>query len=316
MSLTKASPVTAVFVIPPSVHLLDITGPAHVFYEAASYGAPVKLVFCTMYSDETESVSTSSLAFHKLVPYDQLKLTRGDIIFVPGLESGLLDSTAFLARSRSFLKWITKQHEDGVITASVCTGAFLLAAAGLLEGRSCTTHWKYVDRMRALYPGINLLDNRLFVREDGIYTSAGVSSGIDLALYLVEQLWGPQFAADIAKEVLIYFRRMPEEPQLNIYTQYRNHLDHRIHHVQDMLLQSMKTPSDLEAISIKVNMSVRNLTRSFKKTTGITIGEYLERLRVEQAKRLLDEGQTMTAAATACGLKSTHQLRQVLKRYA
>ena len=296
----------------PRVHLLDITGPAHIFYEAADYGAPVRLSFCTIFQNETESESSSPLSFHKLTPFNQLSLKAGDLVFIPGLESALLLDDHFLSSCHDFLAWLRQQHQLGVLISSVCTGAFLLAAAGLLDSIECTTHWKYAERFRVKYPKARLQSNRLFVQQDRIYTSAGVSSGIDLALYLVQQLWGPHFAAQIAKEVVIYFRRGPDDPQLSIFTQYRNHLDDRIHKVQDYLAHSLDQKMNLEGIAEKVSMSPRNLTRLFKHTTGITIGAYLDQLRKERAAQLISEGDTMQAAALQCGLKSTNQLRHLL----
>jgi transcriptional regulator GlxA family with amidase domain len=200
-----------------------------------------------------------------------------------------------------------------VIICSVCTGAFLLAAAGLLDGRHCTTHWKYADRFKSQYPKAKLQTNRLFVTEDNIYTSAGVSSGIDLALYLTEQLWGPHFATQLAKEVVIYFRRTIDDPQLSVFMQYRNHLDNRIHQVQDRLSQSLDHKFSIDELAVEVNMSTRNLTRAFKKTTRITIGEYLEKLRIERAQQLIADGHTLEATALHCGLKSVNRLKQLLK---
>ena len=314
MATAKHPPVRAVFMIPPLVHLLDITGPAHIFYEAACYGAPVQSIFSAVFSDRTDSDSSCSLAFTKLTPYDQLQLSAGDIVFIPGLESSLLLTDDFLHDSRPFQYWLAEQHRKGVRICSTCTGAFLLAAAGLLTGRACTTHWKYMERFARRYPQARLQANRLFVEEDHIYTSAGVSSGIDLALYLTEQLWGAHFAAQVAKEVVIYFRRTPEDPQLSIFTQYRNHLDQRIHIVQDRLAQSLSQKLSIEALADEVSMSPRNLTRLFKKTNGITVGAYLEKLRAERAGQLIGEGHTLQAAALQCGLKNSQRLRQLLNR--
>jgi len=114
------------------------------------------------------------------------------------------------------------------------------------------------------------------VHQDNLYTSAGVSSGIDLALYLTQQLWGANFAAQVAKEVVIYFRRGMDDPQLSIFTQYRNHLENRIYTVQDMLSQSIEKKFSIEELAERLSMSPRNLTRLFKKTTDTTIGAYLD----------------------------------------
>lgn len=303
-----------VFTLPPHVHLLDITGPAHIFYEASCYGATLKLLFSSIFAGESEGVSSATLSFTHLVPFDELDLREGDMVFVPGLDAALLLNDDFLRSSHAFQQWLVKQYEKGVIVCSVCTGAFLLAEAGLLDGRICTTHWKYTARFSQRYPKARLQVNRLFVQEDHLYTSAGVSAGIDLALHIVEQLWGAHLAAQVAQEVVIYFRRTPDDPQLSVFTQYRNHLEHRIHSVQDRLMRSLQEKLSIELLANEVNMSPRNLTRLFKKTTNLTIGAYLDKLRAARATQLVKEGQTLHAAANQCGLRSTNQLRRVMKK--
>ncbi len=304
----------AVFMFPPEVHLLDITGPAHVFYKAACYGAEVTMIFSSIFKDENAGRSSCTLAFAELVPFDQLELQSGDLIFVPGLDSSLLMNEEFLKKSGPFQQWLTEQHQQGVIICSVCTGAFLLAASGLLNDKACTTHWKYAEQFSRRYPKVKLQINRLFVENERIYTSAGVSSGIDLALHLVEKLWGGYFAAQIAKEIVIYFRRNTDDPQLSIFTQYRNHMEHRIHKVQDKLAHTLEQKLNLEQLSEEIGTSSRNLTRLFKQATGITIGEYLTGLRSARASQLIKEGQKMQTVAEQCGLKSTNQLRTLLKK--
>jgi transcriptional regulator GlxA family with amidase domain len=316
MQTNQRSVIQAVFIIPPKVQLLDITGPANIFYEAACYGAHVQLAFSTIFADETASDSSCMLSFNKLTPYNQLILNQADLVFVPGIDFTLLADSAFLDASRPFLYWIKAQHQKGVIICSVCTGSFLLAEAGLLNGRACATHWRFIDRFKRRYPKATLQTNRLFVQEDGIYTSAGMSSGIDLSLYIVEQLWGAHFAAQIAKEVVIYFRRTLDDPQLSVFTQYRNHIDHRIHKVQDILTQSLDHKFTIDELADKANMSARNLTRLFKKTTQISIGAYLDQLRCEHAEKLITEGHTVQATALQCGLKSANQLRNLRNRLA
>jgi transcriptional regulator GlxA family with amidase domain len=312
MPSDQRSAIQAVFIMAPKVHLLDITGPAQIFYEAASNGAPVKLIFSTIFADQTESESCCALSFHRLTPYDQLLLHSGDLVFVPGIESSLLSDKVFFHSSRPFQRWLADMYKTGITICSVCTGAFLLAECGLLDGRACTTHWEYTEQLKDRYPKIRLQTNRLFVHDDRIYTSAGIASGIDLSLYLIEQFWGACFAAKIAKEAVIYFRRGMDDPQLNIFTQYRNHIDHRIHRVQDLLIKSPGRNHTLEELASKVCMSARNLTRLFKKTTQITIGAYLDQIRAAHAEKLLAEGHTLKEATLLCGLKRTNQLRHLL----
>lgn len=305
----------AVFIVPPKVHLLDIAGPAHIFYEAADYGAPVTSFFANITPQQSRIESSSHLCFSDLTDYSSLRLNRNDLVFIPGLDGALLLNDRFIRSTAPFGNWLLEQQAKGVIICSVCTGAFLLAEAGLLEGRPCTTHWKYIERFRKRYPGLMIRENCLFVAADGVYTSAGVASGIDLALYMVEQLWGSAFAARIAREVVVFTRRSASDPQLSVFMQYRNHLDNRIHTVQDLLGQWLDRKLNIEDLADQVHMSARNLTRLFKSATGVTIGQYIEKLRVERSARMIGEGHTMQAAATACGLKSTNQLRHLLRKY-
>ncbi|MBT34364.1 MAG: AraC family transcriptional regulator [Thalassobius sp.] len=303
-----------IFIIPPKVHLLDITGPTQIFYEARMYGADVEMHFANL-SDNSEIESSAGLHFSKLEPFQNFSLSKNDYVFVPGLEYELISNVRFVQSCKSFFTWLNQQYANGANVCSVCTGAFLLAESGLLNDKSCTTHWKFVKRFQQRYPTIDLKKERLFVDNDHLYTSAGVASGIDLALYLLEVQYGGKFAADIAREVVIYFRRSKTDKQLSVFLQYKNHMEERVHSAQDYMIANIQNSFTIEEIAETVNMSPRNLTRLFKKTTGITIGAYLEKLRVERAVHLLAEQNKVDFVADQCGLKSSNQLRTLLKRH-
>ncbi len=307
---------TAVFIMPPQVHLLDISGPAHVFYEATDYGAPLKLRFVSVYSDVSVETSSSGLAFAKLEDFNEISLQRDDVIFIPGLDSKFLTDRKFYKEIAPFLKWLTMQHEQGARICSVCTGAFLLAESGLLDGHQITTHWKYQKLLKDQYPKIEALANRLFVQNNQLYSSAGVASGIDLSLYLLEEMYGTRFSAAIAREIVIYLRRGKEDPQLSVFLQYRNHMEDRIHIVQEWLAQHLDKKFTADSLAGIIHTSGRNLTRLFKDTTGITIGQYVEKIRVAHAIHLLHDKQKVESVARACGLQSTNQLRTLLKKHA
>lgn len=304
----------AFFVVPPEVQLLDFSGPAHIFYEAKTYGAPIENHFIGLNTD-TEERSSAGIALAGLQDFNSFQLGPRDWVLLPGLEWHLLVDRALEERSRPFFDWLQEQYRSGAKICSICTGAYLLALAGLLDERQCTTHWKYISDFRSRFPKTLLLKDRLFVKDDRIYTSAGVSSGIDLSLFLLEEAFGPDFAAKIAKEVVIYLRRTQNDPQLSVFLQYRNHLDNRIHNVQDLLAQQLEQKKKVRELADSVHMSPRNLTRLFKKTTGITIGAYLEKLRVEKALMLLSQGLDVESVGQECGLHSTNQLRALLKKH-
>ena len=303
-----------IFAIPPEVHLLDINGPAHIFYEAKEYGMNLDLHFISI--DNTPEIKSSAgLHFSQLVPFDQIALGENDVLFIPGLEYHLISDENFIRSIRPFLDWVTVQYHRGAHICSVCTGSFVLAETGLLNHKAATTHWKYFDAFSRKFPNITLEKDRLFTSSENIHSSAGVSSGIDLSLFLIEQFFGTKLALDIAKEVVIYFRRSASDPQLSIFLQYRNHLDQRVHNAQDYLTSHLAEAPTAEELANQVHMSKRNLTRLFKKTVGITIGKYLEKLRVEKAISLLSEGNKVDFVAKQIGLKSANQLRSILKKH-
>ncbi len=302
------------FAIPPDVHLLDINGPAHIFYEAKNHGANLELCYISII-EETEIRSSAALFFSRLELFSKFTLYQGDVLFIPGLEFFKISDRQFIQSINPFLEWVSQQNKNQAHICSICTGSFILAETGILNGKSSTTHWKYLDAFSERFPEVKLERDRLFTSSGNIHSSAGVSSGIDLALYLIEDFFGTKFALDVAKEVVIYFRRSPSDPQLSVFLQYRNHLDQRIHNAQDFLTRNLLNTPNVEELANQVHMSKRNLTRLFKSTTGITIGKYVEMLRVERAMALLSDGHKTSFVITQVGLKSTNQLRTLLKKH-
>jgi len=303
-----------VFIVPPRVHLLDINGPAHIFYEAKALGLDCELHFVSM-DGKKKIDSSAGLQFSDLKNFKNIKLGSDDYIFIPGMEFEVVASDRFSQEYGSFLSWLRKKHEAMVNICSVCSGAFILAAAGVLRGKECTTHWRFKDRLQEMYPRITIKSNRLFVQDENIYCSAGVSSGIDLALYILEGLSNAGVVSRIAQEIVYPLRRDESDPQLNIYLQYRNHLDNRIFTIQDYMVKNLDASFTIETLATLVNMSARNLTRLFKKKTTLTIHEYLSKLRIEKATQLLSSGHKVDSVASACGLNSTNQLRNLFKKH-
>ncbi|MEM9649676.1 MAG: helix-turn-helix domain-containing protein [Bacteroidota bacterium] len=304
----------AFFLIPPEVQLLDFAGPAHLFYEANEYGASITTHYLSL-SKTREEVTCAGVNLGNLDPFASHELGTHDLLFIPGLESHLFLAEGYTNEIAEFLEWLKRQNQNGARICSVCTGAYLVAFSGLLDHKNCTTHWKYLEDFQNRFPSIKLLSDRLIVKDGTLYSSAGVSSGIDLALFIIEELFGPVFATKIAKAVVIYLRRTENDPQLSVFLQYRNHMDSRVHQVQDALAQNLGRKVKIEELAERVHMSPRNLTRLFKKVTGITVGLYLEKLRVERAIQLLSSGSKVSTASNACGLQSSNQLRNLLKKH-
>jgi transcriptional regulator GlxA family with amidase domain len=244
-------------------------------------------------------------------PFAEVQPQPGDLIFIPGMEMAYIRSAECKAEY-DFRAWLREQHRQGVIICSVCTGAFVVAQTGLLDGRKCTTHWKRIDELQTTYPRIVTQHDRLFVHDGGIYTSAGVTAGIDLALAILEQQQGPLFASKIARELVVYLRRGPEHSQKSVYLDYRNHLNVAVHHVQDWLIANLKTRATLDELAQVAGMSTRSLTRTFRNQTGISIHDYTTLLRLELARTLRhNPGMTMEAIAEKCGFQDARQLRRI-----
>lgn len=302
------------FAVPPQVHTLDLIGPSHVLYEAREIGAELELLHFTI--TENQSVTGSNgLHFNQLIPFEEMALAPGDFIFVPGLPQPTLQSKAFKEQSADFCRWLKRQHEKGIHVCSVCTGTFLLGNAGILNEKQCTTHWKYCDLLQKQYPRAKVIKNRLFVEDSHLYSSAGVTSGIDLALNILEKLFGPKLALDTMLMSVVYMRRGKEDTQVSVFLQYRNHLEDRVHKVQSWINQHLRSSLSIESLAKLVHVSPRHLTRLFKETTGITIGQYIDELRVEKATQLLKQHHKVDFIAAECGLADAKQLRRLMKKH-
>jgi transcriptional regulator GlxA family with amidase domain len=297
-----------IFFINKDVHILDLAGALQAFYEAAFYGHPYDIAYV---SDSPGLACSAKLQLVGLKKYSTVKVLPSDILVIPGYDLRQLSTPM----EKAFHTWLRKADEVKATICTICTGAFTLARAGLLDQRECTTHWKYTERLQRDYPALKVLSNRLFVKSGHIYTSAGVITGLDMALFLMEERHGPEFAYRLARELMVYIRRDGDESQESIYLQYRKHNRDDIHAVQDWIVRNLHRKIRVEELAVLVHTSPRNLTRLFKTTTGITIGQYLEKLRVEKALHLL-HGHTKVGSITQqCGLQSANQLRHMIKKH-
>jgi transcriptional regulator GlxA family with amidase domain len=299
-----------VFIIPPTVELLDLAGPVQVFTEAKFYGFEVDIEF---YLYSNDPVCTSGLGFGKIASFAEAKLDEGDFVFVPGMDQNYIRSHSFRSEKK-FFKWLKECTERKINVCSVCNGAFALGEAGLLNEIECTTHWRRVKELQLQFPQAKVLADVLYVKKNYVCTSAGITAGIDLALSILEDLTSAHFTNKVARGLVVYYRRNSKRKQETIYLDYRNHINVRIHEVQDYLVNNIGGDTSITELALIVGMSPRNLTRVFKETTGTTINEYLTQLRLETAKTLLKNPEnTMCAIASKCGFKTERQLHRILK---
>lgn len=305
----ERQPTKIIFLILPKTHIMDLAGPDQVFLEAIGYNAHMSVEYCSI----TPRLHTSSeLPFGPLKHFSKMSYSAGDFIIIPGAELSLLQSKEFKTNKTMF-EWLRSAYAQGVNLCSVCSGAFVLAEAGLLNGKRCTTHWKRTGELQERYPKALVQENILYTMQDRIYTSAGIASGVDMALAIVELLEGARFAHKVAREMVIYTRRNGDQKQQSEFMMHRNHIHAGIHTVQDHLDAHLNERASLFDLAEIACMSARNFTRIFKKETGVTVNEYLTMLRKERISQLLKNPDvTRRQIARQCGLKSERQVNRLI----
>ncbi|GAA2454359.1 GlxA family transcriptional regulator [Streptomyces glaucus] len=289
------------------VQLLDVTGPAEVLTTANSFGAryDVRLV-----SPTGRDVRTSSGVRLGVEGTPAALPECLDTLIVPGrrdwrhavADTGLAALTAELSgRARR--------------TASVCAGAFVLAAAGLLDGRRAATHWELAADLARAFPGVRVEADPLFVRDGSITTSAGVTAGVDLALSLVEEDHGPETARDTARRLVVFMARPGGQSQFSARLVTHRSDSAVVRRVMDAVVTDPAAGHDLPSLARRAGVSPRHLGRLFRAETGMTPGQYVEAVRTEAAQALLESGaRTLEEVARLAGFGSSETLRRVFQQ--
>jgi transcriptional regulator GlxA family with amidase domain len=310
LSLSKKDmPTTFAFLVLPEVHLMDLAGPDQTIHEAIEYGADFTMEYCGL---QEGFKSSAGLGLAKQPPYSKLKLNRGDFLFIPGSNLSYVLSKEF-KENKKLHHWIKDCHARGVNLVSICAGVFVLAQCDLLNGIECTTHFKRTKQLQELFPKAIVRENILYSAQGTIYTSAGIASGIDLTLHIVEQLCGSYFAHKVARELVIYNRRNGEEEQQSAFMAYRNHIHSGVHNAQDYVVEHLHKKLSVDLLAEEAYMSPRNFTRIFKRETGITVHAYIQSIRKERIKQLMaNKDLTRKQIARQVGLESERQLSRLL----
>ncbi|KNB51387.1 GlxA family transcriptional regulator [Streptomyces caatingaensis] len=296
-----------VFLLVPQLHLLDLAGPAQVFSSADTFG----LGYEAVYVAEHEEVPTAQgVALRAGTQWPAL--TPDDLIVVPGWRAPALRGTGVLTRAT--LDRLVAHHAAGGTVASVCAGADALGRAGLLDGRRCTTHHDVQDELARRYPRAHVVRDVLFVTDGRVITSAGIASGIDLALHLVAVRHGAAAAARVAREMVVYARRNGDDRQHSAMLRHRAHLSDAVHQAQDLIDARYTSTVRLADLAAAVGLGERTLTRRFTAATGLTPLRYQQVLRVEHAEHLIGQGATVEAAARSAGFQDARMLRRLRGR--
>jgi transcriptional regulator GlxA family with amidase domain len=305
MSCRRLVLVDIYFVVTPHFLLLDFAGPAEAFAFAIRAGAK----FRAHYIAATPSVKCAvGLAVAGFQPLPS-RLPDGALVFVSGVMGAAEHYRCPEARTTT--AWLRRVVGQRQRLACVCSAALLAGQAGLLDGRRCTTHHSLVERLRQIAPRAEVLDDRVFVHDGPVLTSAGVTAGIDLALHLIEEYEGAGAAQAIARELVVWLRRAGGDPQLSPWLAFRDHLHPAVHRAQDAISGAPERAWTLPELARQAHTSVRNLTRLFHQHTGTTLKHYQQRLRVAKARQLLENPRhSVEEVAERVGFGSARSLRR------
>jgi transcriptional regulator GlxA family with amidase domain len=291
------------------VQLLDVAGPLQVFasanelFRASGRPCPYELAVVA----EQPFITTSgglSLAAQDLskpsAPLDTLMVAGGF-----GIQPA--------CKNAALIRWINARASVARRTASVCTGAFLLATAGLLDGRRAVTHWGRCAEFARLFPAVKLDPDPIFVRDGDVWTSAGITAGIDLALALVEADLGPQVALAVARQLVVFLKRPGGQAQFSA-TLALQHGDARFERLHAWIADNIRRELSVGALADVASMSERSFVRHYRRATGTTPARAVERIRVEAARQLLEQGLPVKRVAGRCGFGSEETMRRSFLR--
>jgi transcriptional regulator GlxA family with amidase domain len=243
------------------------------------------------------------------------RVPEGAIIVITGVSSAAFDIDS--PAVTKLAAWLRDTVSGGAVTVmSVCAGALIAAKAGVLAGRECTTHHEMIDELARLEPTATVHANRIFVEDGRVLTSAGVTAGTDLTLYLIGQHLGHQIAAAVARDLVVYMRRSGADPQLSPWVMHRNHLHPVVHRVQDAVAKNPTLEWSSARLADVACMSARNLARLFAEHAGCSPLDYVQRMRIALARELVSQSNLqLERVAERAGFSSAHQLRRVWRRW-
>lgn len=307
-----AKPRLVTMVAYEGAEILDITGPLDVFALAndihrENCGAQ-SLYRIEIAAKAKDDVIVTSSGIRLLADKAWYDCSGMDTLLVPGGPSAELAPV-------ELVDWLRLKATRVRRIGSICTGAFILAQAGLLEGRRATTHWSRAEKLRRFYPHIDVNEDAIHTKDGSIYTSAGITAGIDLALALLEEDHGRTLALNVARMMVLYIKRPGGQSQFStpLLTQFREggSLAPTIQWIHDNYRRSL----DNETLAAHAAMSLRNFARVFKREVGTTPSQFIERIRLEAAVKLLEEtSQSLETVARECGFQSGEHLRLTFAR--
>lgn len=297
------------------VQAMDVVGPMEVFATANLYlpeSAPhYAVTLASPAGGRVKCSSAGGLQLGDAVALDELPDAIDTIIVAGGSEEGLRDAIFGTA----LVEWLTSRRSKTRRLVSVCTGAFVLAAGGFLDGKRATTHWNSVGLLKQLRPQVHVEPDAIFVAEPPTYTSAGVTTGIDLCLTLVESDCGAQTALSVARQLVLFMRRPGGQSQFSPVLTTQVNATPRLRRLLDEIVENPVGDLSGPALAARAGMSERTFSRSFRKETGSTPVQFVEAARVERAKALLETSDwSLPRIAARSGFGSLHSLHRAFQR--
>ncbi len=317
MNAVNRSPVHVCFVLLPGSLILDWAGPAEAFRIAnqllTAGGKPPR--FQLRYIGPIAAPATSvgiQVTGVEPLPTRLAEPTWLVLVGMPGTGFDVSQPGV-----RDTVEWLRalEPGERGLQLVTICAGALLAARAGLLDGRRVTTHHQHLDELRVIAPGCEVVAHRVFVLGDAVASSAGVTTGIDLALHLIAQECGAPLASKAAQAMVVALRRGPQDPELSPFLAYRNHMHPALHRVQDAISAEPEREWTVPRMADAGHTSPRHLTRLFLAYAGVAPLEYLRRIRLTVARAALESGHNVSQAAELAGFSSDTQLRRAWRRF-
>lgn len=313
-ALEPDQPRLIVFLAYPEMGLLDLTGAQTVFWAASRYRHALNLPGYTLHTASLAGGlmhTAEGLAVHseRLSDFDVHSI---DTLIAPGAPK-ILEA---MNLSLDLVGWLGEAAGKVKRTASVCSGTFLLAQAGLLEGKRAATHWKMCDMLKEHYPSIEVDSDAIFVKQGSVWTSAGVSAGIDLALALVEEDCGREVALQVAREMVVFLKRPGGQAQYSQLLQSQTSEGAAFDELHLWISHNLASENlTVETLAQQVQMSPRNFARVYKLKTGRTPAKAVEVLRVEAARRLLEDSErNIDQISRLCGFGDEERMRLTFQR--
>ncbi len=259
-----------------------------------------------------ENIATQDNGPFSIIPQKHISdVKHTDVIIVPAVHGDLEEN---LRNNAELLPWLTKHYKQGAELVSFCLGAFYLAAAGLLDGKPCSTHWGYANEFRGMFPKAILMDGKIMTEANGIYTSGGAYSFTNLLIYLIEKYAGREVAIMASKGFMVDIDKSSQSPFI-IFTGQKTHDDADILEAQNYIEDNFQDKITVEDLCNNSNVARRTFERRFKKATSNTVLEYIQRVKIEAAKKQLENGRkTVNEVMYDVGYSDTKAFRDVFKK--